>query len=130
VHIRKPEFKLFNERISKNVEPNSNDSDSDDDSGTELVCPCYFLLEMSTSMMLYAEAASRNTCWLESTTHYLSNDGKQFKKAAIASEPLVNVSVMYNSVKNVREEWRSFSEFTGIRKEMHPVWEESREGRT
>jgi hypothetical protein len=130
VLIKKPEFKLLSERISKNVEPDSEDSDSDDDNGTELVCPSYFLLEMSTSMTLYAEAASRNTCWSASTTHYLPSDGKPFKKAAIASKPLVNVSVLYNSVKDVREEWRSFSQFTGIRKEMHPVWDESREGRT
>jgi hypothetical protein len=33
-------------------------------------------------------------------------------------------------VKDVREEWKLFSEFTGIRKEIHPVWDESREGRT
>jgi hypothetical protein len=62
VLIKKPEFKLLSERISKNVEPDSEDSDSDDDNGTELVCPSYFLLKMSTSMTLYAEAASRNTC--------------------------------------------------------------------
>jgi hypothetical protein len=109
VLIKKPEFKLLSEWISKNVEPDSEDSNSDDDNGTELVCPSYFLLEMSTSMTLYAEAASRNTYWSASTTHYLPNDGKPFKKAAIASKPLVNVSVLYNSVKDVREEWRSFS---------------------
>jgi hypothetical protein len=61
VLIRKPKFKLFSERISKNVEPDSEDSNSNDDNGTELVCPSYFLLEMSTLMTLYAEAASRNT---------------------------------------------------------------------
>jgi hypothetical protein len=94
VLIKKPEFKLLSERISKNVEPDSEDSDSDDDNGTELVCPSYFLLEMSTSMTLYAEAASRNTCWSASTTHYLPNDGKPFKKVVIASKPLVNVSVL------------------------------------
>jgi hypothetical protein len=130
VLIKKLEFKLLSERISKNVEPDSEDSNSDDDNGTELVCPSYFLLEMSTSMTLYSEVASRNTYWSASTTHYLPSDGKPFKKAAIASKPLVNVSVLYNSVKDVREEWRSFSQFTGIRKEMHPVWDESREGRT
>jgi hypothetical protein len=130
VLIWKPEFKLFSERISKNVEPDSEGSDSDDDNGTELVCPSYFLLEMSTSMTLYAEAASRNTCWSANTTYYLPSDGKPFKKAAIASKPLVNVSILYNSMKDVREEWRSFSEFTGIRKEMYPVWDESQEGRT
>jgi hypothetical protein len=65
-----------------------------------------------------------------STIHYLPSDGKLFKKAAIASKPLVNVSILYNSMKDVREEWRSFSEFMGIRKEMHPVWDKSREGRT
>jgi hypothetical protein len=104
VLIKKPEFKLLSERISKNVEPDSQDSDSDDDNGTELVCPCYFLLEMSTSMTLYAEAASRNTCWSASTMHYLPSDGKPFKKAAIASKPLMNVSILYNSVKDVKEE--------------------------
>jgi hypothetical protein len=67
---------------------------------------------------------------LASTTYYLPSDRKPFKKAAIASKPLVNVFVLYNSVKDVREEWRSFSEFTGIRKEMHLIWDESREGRT
>jgi hypothetical protein len=130
VLIKKPKFKLLSERISKNVEPDSENSDSDDDNSIELVCPSYFLLEMSTSMMLYAKAASRNTCWSASTTHYLPSDGKPFKKAAIASKPLVNVSILYNSVKDVKEECRSFSQFTGIRKEMHPVWDESREGRT
>jgi hypothetical protein len=85
VLIKKPEFKLLSERISKNVELDSDDSDSDDDNGTKLVCPCYFLLEMSTLMTLYAEAASRNTCWSASTTHYLPSDGKPFKKAAIGN---------------------------------------------
>jgi hypothetical protein len=130
VLIKKPEFKLLSERISKNVEPDLEDSDSDDNNGTELVCPSYFLLEISTSMMLYTEAASRNTCWSASTMHYLPSDGKPFKKAAIASKPLVNVSVLYNSVKDVREEWRSFSQFTGIQKEIQPVWDKSRESRT
>jgi hypothetical protein len=34
VLIKKPEFKLLSEWISKNVEPDSDDSDSDDDNGT------------------------------------------------------------------------------------------------
>jgi hypothetical protein len=103
------------------VKPNSEDFDSDDDIGTQLIAPSYFLPEMSTSMTLYAEAASRNTCWSASTTHYLPSGGKLFKKVVIASKPLVNVSVLYNSVKDIREECMSFSEFTGIQKEIHHV---------
>ena len=62
VLIWKQEFKLFSERISKEVELDLEESNSDDDNGTELTAPSYFLLEISTSMTLYAEAASRNTC--------------------------------------------------------------------
>ena len=104
VLIQKQEFKLFSDRILKNVELDSEESDSDDDNGTKLIAQSYFLLEMSTSMTLYIEAASRNTCWSATTIYYLPSDGKPFKKAAIASKPLVNVSIMYNSVKDIREE--------------------------
>jgi hypothetical protein len=58
VLIWKPEFKLFSDWISKNVELDSEDSDSDDNNGAELIAPSYFLLEMSTLMTLYAKAAS------------------------------------------------------------------------
>ena len=58
MHIWKAKFKLFSERIFKNVELGLEDFDLDDDNGIELVCPNYFLLEVSTSMMLYTEVAS------------------------------------------------------------------------
>jgi hypothetical protein len=29
----------------------------------ELITPSYLVLEMSTSMALYVEVASQNTCW-------------------------------------------------------------------
>ena len=41
----------------------------------------------------------------------------------------MNVSVLYNSIKNIQEEWRSFSQFSGIMMEMHPVWDENRKAR-
>ena len=130
VLIWKQEFKKLSERISKDVELDFEESDSNDDSKTKLMAPSYFLLEMSTSMTLYAEANSKNTCWSVTTIHYHPSDGKPFKKVAHASKPLVNVSILYNSMKDSREEWRAFSEFTGIRKEMHPMWDESCKART
>ena len=48
----------------------------------------------------------------------------------MASKPLINVSVLYNRAKDARDEWRTFSEFTGIRSAMQTVWEEDREGST
>jgi hypothetical protein len=128
VLIRKLEFKICSKRISKNVEPDLDNSNSDDNNGTQLIAPSYFLLEMLTSMTLYVEAASQNTCWSVSTTHYLPTNENPFKKHAIALKPLVNVSIYYKLIKDVREHWRSFSEFTGIKKEMHLIWNESREG--
>ena len=104
VLIRKQEFKLFSNRILKNVKLDSKESDSNDNNGEGLIVPSYFFLEMSTLMALYAKATSRNICWSATTMHYLLSDEKPFKKAAIALKPLVNVSILYNLIMEVREE--------------------------
>jgi hypothetical protein len=42
----------------------------------------------------------------------------------------MNESLLYNLVKVVGEEWRSFSEFTGNRRELHPMWDQKCESKS
>jgi hypothetical protein len=49
---------MFSEKISKNVEVDSDDYDSDDKNSKQPIAPSYLLLEMLTLMTLYVKAAS------------------------------------------------------------------------
>ena len=39
--------------------------------------------------------------------------------------PVVHLTVCYPSAVDQREEFRTFSEFSGIKKELEPVWDEA-----
>lgn len=129
VYVRKQEFKSLSERISKDEDPDfGGANDDDDEGGPKLQAPSYLLLDFQSALLLYAQANAQKSWYESSSTYYLPSDGKPFKKAAVASKPLVSVSVLYNRPRHARDEWRTFSEFTGIRSALQTVWEEDREG--
>ena len=63
-----------------------------------------------------------------SSTHrtmYLLSTERSFRKLMMDPRPVVHLIHCYPTAVDQREEFHTFSEFSGIRKELDPCWDES-----
>ena len=58
-------------------------------------------------------------------TLYLPSAERNFRKSVMDPRPVVHLTVCYPSAVDRLEEFQTFSEFLGIKKELEPVWNEA-----
>ena len=56
---------------------------------------------------------------------YLPSTKRSFRKSVMDPRPVVHLIHCYPTAVDQREEFHTFSEFSGIKKELDPCWDES-----
>ena len=106
----------------------------DDDQGEDayspprrvLKAPVLFICDSAGSVNVQAFAANSQTrVWSAHRTTYLSSTERCFRKSVMDPRPVVHLIHCYPTVVDQREEFHTFSEFSGIKKELDPCWDES-----
>ena len=70
-------------------------------------------------------ANSQSRVWSTHKTLYLLSTKHNFRKSVMDPCPVVHLTVCYPSAVDQREEFQIFSEFSGIKNELKPVWDEA-----
>ena len=106
----------------------------DDDQGEDtyspprrvLKAPVIFICDSAGSMNVQAFAVNSQTrIWSAHRMMYLPNTERCFRKSVMDPHPVVHLIHCYPTAMDQREEFHTFSEFSGIKKELDPCWDES-----
>ena len=106
----------------------------DDDHGEDayspprrvLKAPVVFICDSVGSVNVQAFAANLQTrVWSAHRTTYLPNTKRCFRKSVMDPHHVVHLIHCYPTAVDQREEFHTFSEFSGIKKELDPCWDES-----
>ena len=106
----------------------------DDDQGEDtyspprrvLKAPVIFICDSAGRMNVQASAANLQTrVWLAHQTMYLPSTERCFQKSVMDPHPVVHLIHCYPTAVDQREEFDTFSEFSGMKKELDPCWDES-----
>ena len=85
-----------------------------------------FVCDSAGTVNVQAFAANSQTrVWSAHRTLYLPSAERNFRKSMMDPRPVVHLTVCYPSAVDQREEFQTFSEFSGIKKELEPVWDEA-----
>ena len=91
-----------------------------------LLAPVIFIYDSAGSVNVQAFAASSQTrIWSAHCTIYLPSTERSFRKLVMDPRPVVHLIHCYPTAVDRREEFHTFSEFSGIKKELDPCWDES-----
>ena len=84
-----------------------------------LLAPIIFICNSDGSVNVQAFAANSQT-WVWSTyrTMYLLSTKRSFRKSVMDPRPVVHLILCYPTAVDQREEFHTFSEFSGIKKEL------------
>ena len=70
-------------------------------------------------------ANSQSWVWSAHRTLYLPSTERNFRKSVMDPRLVVHLTVCYPSAVDQREEFQTFSEFSGIKKKLKPVLDEA-----
>ena len=91
-----------------------------------LLAPVIFICDSAGSVNVQAFAANSQTrVWSAHCTMYLPNTKRSFQKSVMDPRPVVHLIHCYPTTMDQREEFHTFSKFSGIKKELVPCWDES-----
>ena len=91
-----------------------------------LLAPTIFVYDSAGIMNVQAFAAnSQSRVWSAHRMLYLPSMEQSFTKSMMDLCSVVHLTVYYPSVVDQWEEFQTFLEFLGIKKELDPVWDES-----
>ena len=106
----------------------------DDDQGEDtyspprrvLKAPIIFICDSGGSVNVQAFAANSQVwVWSAHRTMYLPSTERCFRKSVMDPRPIVHLIHCYPTTVDQREEFHTFSKFSGIKKELDPCWDES-----
>ena len=109
-------------------EEENQDKDTYDPPRRVLLAPTVFVCDSARTVNVQAFAAnSQSRVWSAHKTLYLPSAERNFRKSVMDPRPVVHLTICYPSAvdQRQREEFQTFSEFSGIKKELEPVWDEA-----
>ena len=85
-----------------------------------------FIYNSAGSVNVQAFAANSQTrVWSAHQMMYLPSTKRSFRKSVMDPRPIVHLIHCYPTTMDQREEFPTFSEFSRIKKELDPCWNES-----
>ena len=116
--------------ISVNVSILREEDDQEEDTFNPprrvLKAPVIFICDSAGSVNVQAFAVNSQTrVWSAHQTMYLPSTERSFRKSVMDPRPVVHLIHCYPTVVDQREEFQTFFEFTGIKKELDPCSDES-----
>ena len=91
-----------------------------------LLAPTIFVCDSPRTLNVQAFASnSQSRVWSTHKMLYLPSIERNFRKSVMEPRPVVHLTVCYTSAVDQREEFQTFLEFLGIKKELNPIWDES-----
>ena len=107
-------------------EDNSQEEDIFNPPRRVLLVPVIFIYDSAGSVNVQAFAANSQTwVWSAHCTMYLPSIERSFQKLLMDPRPAVHLIHYYPTTVDQREEFHTFSKFSGIKKELDPCWDES-----
>ena len=124
LYVRPSDVVSLNAQILR--ENDSQDKDIFNQPRRVLLAPAIFICNSSGSVNVQVFAANLQTrVWFAHRTMYLPSTERSFRKSVMDPRPIVHLIHYYPTVVDQREEFHTFSEFPGIKKELDPCWDES-----
>ena len=124
LYVRPSDVVSLNARILK--EDDSQDEGVFNHPRRVLLAPAIFIYDSAGSINVQAFAANSQTrVWSTHRTMYLPSTKRSFKKLVMDPRPVVHLIHCYPTAMDQREEFHTFSEFSGIKKELDPYWDEN-----
>ena len=124
LYVRLGDVSAVNSRILREEE--NQDEDTYDPPRRILLALTIFVCDSAGTVNVQAFAAnSQSQVWSAHRTLYLPSAERNFRKSVMDPRPIVHLTVCYPSAVDQRQEFQTFSEFSGIKKELEPVWDEA-----
>ena len=124
LYVRPRDVSAINARILQEEE--NQDEDVYDPPRRVLLAPTIFVCDSAGTVNVQAFAAhSQIRVWSPHRTLYLPSAERNFRKSVMDPRPVIHLTVCYPSAVDQQEEFQTFSEFSGIKKELDPVWDEA-----
>ena len=124
LYVRPSNVVSLNARILK--EDDSQDEDVFNQPRRVLLAPAIFICDSAGFVNVQGFTTNSQTrVWFAHCTMYLPSTGRSFRKSVMDPRPVVHLIHCYPRAMDQREEFHTFSEFSGIKKELDPYWDES-----
>ena len=124
LYVRPSDVVSLNAQILR--EDDSQDEDVFNQPRRVLLAPAIFICYSVGSVNVQAFATNSQTrVWSTHRTMYLPSIERSFRKSVMDPRLVVHLIHCYPTVVNQQEEFHTFSEFSGIKKELDPCWDES-----
>ena len=124
LYVRPADLLSVNARILKEEDDRGEDTYSPP--RRVLKAPVIFICNSAGCVNVPAFVAnSQIQVWLAHRTMSLPNIERCFWKSLMDPRPVVHLIHCYPTAVDQREEFQTFSEFSGIKKELDPCWDES-----
>ena len=124
LYMRPSDVVSLNARILR--EDNNQDKDVFNQPRRVLLAPTIFIYDSAGSVNVQGFAANSQTqVWSAHRTMYLPSTERSFRKSVMDPRPVVHLIHCYPTAVDQREEFHTFSKFSGIKKELDPCWDES-----
>ena len=124
LYVQPSDVVSLNARILR--EDDSQDEDVFNQPRRVLLAPTIFICDSAGSMNVQGFAANSQTrVWSAHRTMYLPSTKRSFRKSVMDPRPVVHLIHCYPTAVDQREEFHTFSEFSGIKKPLDPYWDES-----
>ena len=124
LYVQPGDVSAVNARILREEE--NQDEDAYDLPRRVLLATTVFVCDSAGIVNVQAFAAnSQSQVWSTHRTLYLPSTERNFRKSVMDPRPVIHLTVCYPSAIDQREEFQTFSEFSGIKKELKPVWDEA-----
>ena len=124
LYVRPLDVVSLNARIF--IKDDSQDEDIFNQPRRVLLAPTIFICDSAGSVNVQAFAANLQTqVWSAHRTMYLSSTERSFRKSVMDPRPIIHIIHCYPTAVVQQEEFYTFSEFSRIKKELDPYWDES-----
>ena len=124
LYVRPLDVVSLNARILR--EDDSQDEDVFNQPRRVLLAPAIFIYDSAGSVNVQAFAANSQTwVWSAHRTMYLPSTEPSLRKSVMDPRPVVHLIHYYPTAVDQREEFHTFSKFSGIKKELDPYWDKS-----
>ena len=124
LYVWRGDVSVVNARILRKEE--NQDEDAYEPPMRVLLAPTIFVCNSAGIVNVQAFVAnSQSQVWSAHRTLYLPSTEQNFKKSMMDPRPIVYLTVCYPSAVYQQEEFHTFSEFSGIKKKLDPIWDRS-----
>ena len=124
LYVRPADVLFVNERILREEDDRGEDTYSPP--RRVLKAPFIFICDSAGCVNVQAFAANSQTrVWSAHRTMYLPSTERCFWKLVMDPRLVVHLIHCYPTAVDQREEFQTFSEFSGIKKKLDPCWDES-----